>query len=461
MIETTDYKTFLANKLVTVPACGFEVRESDLNPALFEWQKAITQWNCRRGWSSLFAACGMGKSPMQLDWCRLVFEQTRRPVMLLAPLGVTLQLRQEGEKFGVPVNVLRTGREKLAEVNVCNYERLHHWAPDQFSGLDLDEASILKGFSGKFRREVTDWARQVAYRLTASATPAPNDTVELTTQSEFLGVMSAKEVCGEFFRTEGEVSNRWILKKHAKDSFYAWLASWAIALRKPSDLGYSDLGFNLPPLEMHEHVVESPLPQDALLRSEARGIQEQRRVRRETLKERVGLAVELANTTDKPFLVWCDLNEESDLLKKMIPHAVEVRGSQSLEEKESGLLGFADGTHRVLVSKPSICGHGMNWQHCGDMAFVGLSNSYEQIHQAIRRCLRFGRTGTVNAHLVITDADGPVIRNIQRKERQADEMMDELVKRMGDLSAVSARRQVIEYRPEQPMIRPDWLKSAA
>lgn len=426
-----DYNSFLQSKRISAAPAGFDVAIEDLNIALFDWQKAIVRWALKRGRAALFEDCGLGKSLQQLEWAQQVYKRTGKPVFILAPLAVAEQTAREGAKFGIPVTVVATDDDVPDDCGVTNYQKLHHFSPDQFGGIVLDESSILKAFSGTIRKQITDFARAIPYRLAATATPAPNDLIELCNHAEFLDVMTGKEIIALFFTQDGNTTHNWRLKGHARDDFWRWMATWAVALRKPSDLGYSDTGFELPELRMHQVEVQATAPlQNYLVAVEATTLVEQRQARRDSLSDRVQACADLVNASEEPWIVWCDLNDESSALSKAIPDALEVRGSDSDEHKSKAMLDFAEGRIRVLVTKPSIAGFGMNWQHCCKMAFVGLSHSFEQVYQAIRRCWRFGQKRAVDCYIITSETEGAVVRNIQRKEKQANEMMNELVKHM-------------------------------
>ena len=418
-----DYGEFLAGKLLSIPATGLTV-VPPLHEALFPFQRDITAWALRRGRAAIFADCGLGKTIMQLEWARHVPGR----VLILAPLAVAGQIEREGIKFGLPVRYRREPTDD--HVTVTNYELLHRFDPSVYTGVVLDESSILKAFDGATRNLIVDSFRQTPYRLACTATPAPNDYTELGNHVEFLGIMTRAEMLATFFVHDSSKTQDWQLKGHATTEFWRWLASWAVMLRKPSDLGYEDDGFILPALEIVSQVVESTETIEGfLLPIEAVTLDERRAARKASIGGRVELCRALvAAEPSEPWLIWCNLNAESAALAAAIPGAVEVRGSDSVDEKEAALSGFADGRIKVLVTKPSIAGHGMNWQHCARMAFVGLSDSWEQYYQAIRRCWRFGQTRPVVAHLITATAEGQVLTNIRRKEADAARMFAELVK---------------------------------
>ena len=442
---THTYEEFLKKKALVVPPCGFDVADADINPMLFDWQRAIVQWSLRRGRSALFEDCGLGKTPQQLEWAKHVAAHTGKPVLILAPLAVAQQTAREGEKFGVPVTVCRSQSDVQPGVNITNYEMLPHFEAEAFGGVVLDESSILKAFEGTTRKAITAFAHLIPYRLACTATPAPNDLIELTNHSEFLDIMTGKEIIALFFKQDGNTTHAWRLKRHAEQDFWRWMAGWSVAMRRPSDLGYSDDGFILPPLHMHQVTVETENTGDRLFAIEAQSLLERRQARRDSLTDRVTAAAELVNGNGESWVVWCDLNAESAALADAIPGAVEIRGDDTPDHKASAMLDFAAGRVRVLVTKPSIAGWGMNWQHCAHQVFVGLSDSWEQLYQAVRRSYRFGQTRPVNVYAVTAQTEGAVVRNLQRKEEQASTMMNELVQHMAGLSIGQSGRDEAEY----------------
>ncbi len=438
----SEYAAFLAGKRATVEPVGFEVADANLNQQLFDWQRAIVRWALHRGRAALFEDCGLGKTPQQLEWAHQVSRHTGRPVLILAPLAVARQTQREGEKFHIQVTVCATAADVQPGVNITNYEKLHHFTPDPFAGIVLDESSILKSFEGSTRQQITTFARAILYRLACTATPAPNDLIEITNHAEFLDIMSGKEIIALYFKQDGNTTHAWRLKKHAVTPFYQWMASWSLAMRRPSDLGYDDGAFQLPPLRMHQVTTEGRPAEGNLFVTEAQTLLERRQARRASLPDRVAACADRVNASADQWIVWCDLNAESEALTKSIPDAVQVTGSDSNEHKESTMLAFADGRVRVLVSKPSICGFGMNFQNCHNMAFVGLSDSWEQLYQATRRCWRFGQTQPVDAYIITSDAEGAVVRNIERKEAQATTMFDGIIEEMNihELNRKSERK---------------------
>ena len=456
-----EYAKFLETKRERVAPVGFAVEPGDINAQLFAWQSDIVRWALKRGRAALFEDCGLGKTAQQLEWARHVVAHTGRAVIIVAPLAVSDQTVREGAKFGIAINKCREcGDVKPSAVNVTNYERLGKFNPDDFAGIVLDESSILKAYDGKTRRDITEFARRIEYRLCCTATPAPNDTIELCNHAEFLDIMSGKEMLAMFFRQDGNTTHKWRLKNHARRSFWQWMAEWSIAVRKPSDIGYADDGYALPELAMIDEVVTNSVHDGFLFAMEACTLAERRASRRDTLQERVALAARLCNESSEQWIVWCDFNAEGDAITAAIPDAVQVKGSDTCEHKEKTLNDFATGAIRVLVSKPSIAGFGMNFQSCHNVIFVGLSDSYESFYQAIRRCWRFGQKCRVNCHVLMSDSDGAVLANIKRKERQAAEMFDEIVRNYSPRTTIGkSRRDELDYAPDMPLEIPQWLKS--
>lgn len=431
----SDYQSFLASKQLVVRPSGITVAEDAINPALFDFQRDLVRWALRKGRAALFAGTGLGKTAMQLVWADHVCRETSGNVLILAPLAVAEQTVREGGKFGVAVKHCASMTEAEPGITVTNYERLHLFDPSKFAGVVLDESSILKAYDGATRTQIIEAFAETPFKLACTATPAPNDYMELGNHAEFLGVMSRVEMLSMFFVHDGGETQKWRLKGHADRDFWRWVCSWAAMLTNPGDLGYDGSAFVLPSLSYHHHVVESTeAPEGYLFAIEARTLQEQRAARRASLEERVRVCAELVNASDEPWVVWCDLNAEADALCRAIPGAINVQGSDDAETKARNLLGFADGAFRVLISKPSVCGYGMNWQHCHNVAFVGVSHSWEQYYQAIRRCWRFGQTQPVACHVITSRAEGAVVANLKRKERDAERMQREMVNHMSELN---------------------------
>lgn len=463
---TDAYLDFLARKRMVDPATGIE-GDISLPECLFPFQRDITAWAIRRGRAALFAGTGLGKSLMELAWADAVHRETGKDILHLAPLAVSAQLVREAAKFGLGAHHVREQGDCLSGTNITNYQKLDHFDLSRFGGVILDESSILKSTDGHYRTRLIQECSRIPFRLAATATPAPNDFMELGNHAEFLGVMSYTDMLATFFVHDGGDTQKWRLKGHAENEFWKWMASWSVMLRRPSDLGYEDGAYQLPPLLQSQHHVAvdyAPSMDTGLLfPMEAKTLQERIGARRDTVAERVRMAATLT-PGDRPFVWWCNLNAESEALAKAIPGAVEVRGSDSEESKERKLIDFSEGRIRVLVTKPSICGFGMNWQHCADTGFVGLNDSFEQVFQAIRRFWRFGQTRPVTVHFIAAETEGAVVANLRRKEADADRMAAAMVAHMADLSSSAIRgavRDRPDYDPQQPMIIPDWIEAAA
>jgi DNA modification methylase/superfamily II DNA or RNA helicase len=435
------YQTFLERKAIVVGDAGREISPEALNHNLFPFQRDLVRWALRKGRSAIFADTGLGKTLMQLAWA----EHAAERVLILAPLAVAQQTVHEGERWGIPVTYARAQKKAAPSgITVTNYEMLPHFAPDEFGAVVLDESSILKSFEGKTRTALIKAFSQAPLRLCCTATPAPNDIAELANHAEFLGVISRAEMLATFFVHDDE---GWRLKGHAREAFYRWLASWGMSLKRPSDIGYSDEGYDLPPLEINSSILAANHQQAGkLFATDLKGITERTEVRKATAHDRVQMAARLVkHEPAEPWLVWVGLNDEGRELAKLLPDAVLIEGADSVEKKAEALTGFAEGRVRVLITKPSIAGFGMNFQRCARMVFVGLSDSYEQYYQAIRRCWRFGQTRPVRATVVITDLEYPVYENVLRKEREAEETARELVKHVAQYERAEIAHQSAQF----------------
>jgi DNA modification methylase len=437
----SDYATFLERKGHIAPTLG--PRDVDEpHPMLFPFQRDLVRWAVRKGRCALFADTGLGKTFMQIEWARLIGERT----LIVAPLSVARQTAREAKKLGVTVTYTRG--ELHDGISITNYEMVEHFDPADYGAVVLDESSILKALDGKTRRRLTEMFSKTPYRLACTATPAPNDISEIGNHSEFLGVMPHHEMLSAFF-VHGSVDDNgkdgWRLKGHAEDAFYRWLASWGMAVRRPSDLGYEDDGFILPPLAIRaEFVATDYVPDGQLFFGGLKGVTDRAAVRRSTLATRVAKAAELVNASDEQWIVWHGLNDEGNALLAAIPGAVLVEGSQTPEEKAERLESFQDGAFRVLVTKPSIAGFGMNFQNAAHMAFVGLSDSWESYYQSIRRCWRFGQKRPVEVAIVLSDAEAAIYENVMEKEREALRMQSRLIEHVAEYE-----RQEIEGASDQ------------
>lgn len=464
-----EYEKFLAKKAVMAPPCGFDP-VLKMPSAIKPFQSDIVTWACRRGRAAIFAGTGLGKTLMELTWAANVAAKTGGRVLIFTPLAVAEQTVNEAKKFGIDgVAYAADDSQITTPIVITNYDRRDKFDLSEFAGIVLDESGIIKDHVSKTRRDLTDACRDTPYLLCGSATPAPNDWTELGQHSEFLGVMSAKEMLAMFFVHDGAVranndgEDDWRLKSHARSDFWRWMASWAVMIRHPRDLGYDEPGYDLPPLNMHQVTVSTngTAPEGMLFAMEARTLQERLAARRSSIDERIAAAVGIvAQKPDEPWLIWCNLNAEADALAKAIPGAVNVQGSDKPDVKTRNLLGFVTGAPRILVSKQSIAGRGMNYQHCANMIAVGLNDSFEQLYQAVRRCWRFGQSRDVHCYLIASDMEGAVVANLQAKERKHDEMAAAMVAHMSDLCKANVkggRRAVSVYAPKQKMEIPTWL----
>ena len=449
------YRQFIASKAKRTEAVGLNLAPECA--ALFPFQRDIVAWALRQGRAAIFAECGMGKTLMQLEWAARIAEN-KGNVLILAPLAVSHQTIEEGRRFGIESRYSRDG-EVAGPITVTNYEMLHRFCADDFAGVVLDESSILKAYDGKTRNAIISTFGRTPYRLACTATPAPNDFMELGNHSEFLGQMSRTEMLSMFFVHDGGETQVWRLKGHAQRAFWEWVSSWGVAIQKPSDLGYADDGFVLPPLVQHNHVIEADadVTQAAgfLFAPDAMTLNEQRAVKRASIRTRVEKCAELAAAENRPWVIWCELNDESSALADAIPGAVEITGSMSMDEKERRLDAFSDGSARVLVTKPSIAGFGLNWQHCDRMAFVSISHSFEMTYQAIRRCWRYGQKNTVHVHTIRHQAEGAIEQNLRRKQDEADRMQREL-SQFG-LTGIVGRKRNDSTGERIAITLPEWL----
>ncbi|MFA6867257.1 MAG: DEAD/DEAH box helicase [Clostridia bacterium] len=453
-----NYMQFLDTKQIKTIDTGFD--PVNINPMLFDFQKDIVNWACKKGRAAIFADCGLGKTPMQLEWARQIYVKTGKNILILAPLAVSKQTQKEGKKFNIKVNIAASQEEIKPGINITNYEKLHKFNLSKFIGIVLDESSILKSFSGKIRTQIIDTCKLIPYKLACTATPAPNDFMELGNHAEFLEAMNRTEMLATYFIHDGGDTAKWRLKGHAEIKFWEWISSWAAVIKSPSDLGYSNGKFKLPKLNIIEETVQNEEKCDTLIPLLAQTLEERRKARKSSMKNRIELASELVNNSDEQWLIWCDFNEESKNLTKGMNEAIEVTGSDTEEHKTNSMMGFTDGTIKALVTKPKIAGFGMNWQNCHNIIFCGLSDSYEQFYQAIRRCWRFGQTETVNVYVIIGAKEITVINNIKRKEKDAEKMSLNMLKFTKEIikkNIKSTERNILEYKAEEEMILPRWI----
>ena len=448
-----DYRDFLDSKRRIVQSVG-PSEPGEVNQLLFPFQRDLVRWAVRKGRAALFADTGLGKTFMQLEWARLIGERT----LILAPLSVARQTAREAAKLGIQVHYTRGAL--MDGISITNYEMVEHFDPADYGAVVLDESSILKALDGKTRKMLTAMFAATPYRLCCTATPAPNDIAEIGNHSEFLGVMPHHEMLSAFF-VHGSIDKEkdgWRLKGHAEEAFYRWLASWSMAIRYPSDLGYEDDGFVLPPLTVRPEFVEADyVPDGQLFFGGLKGITDRTAVRRATVDDRVARAAAMVNGNADQWIIWHGLNAEGEALVRAIPDARMVEGSQSPEEKASTLEAFQDGAFRVLVTKPAIAGFGMNFQNAHRMAFVGLSDSWEAYYQAIRRCWRFGQTQPVEAAIVLSDAESAIFENVMDKEREAKRMQERLIEHVAafERAEIAGAEDATEYQTDTTE-RPKW-----
>lgn len=443
MKHETDYDAFIASKVKTRRASGFEPKP--IKAPLFDWQKSVVRWAIRNGCAALFEDCGLGKTAQQLEWARQVSKHTKAPVLILTPLAVAHQTAKEAEKFGIKASVAESQKDvKTSGVFITNYEKLEHFDTTAFSGVVLDESSILKAVTGKTRIALTEAFSRTPYRLCCTATPSPNDYTEFGQHAAFLGVCTPAQMLSTFFINDTFNTGDWRLKRHAESAFWQWLASWACCVAKPSDIGFSDEGYNLPPLRMHTETIdvdESDGAGEELFRHATLSATTMHREMRMTSDARAKRVAKLvAGKPDEQWLIWCNTNDEADKLAASIPDAVEVRGSDTSLKKEQAVDDFLSGKRRIFISKPSIAGYGLNLQCCANIAFVGLSYSFEDFYQALRRSYRFGQTHEVNAYIVQARTEGAILQTIQRKIEQHETMQREMKK----ASAVFAENRIKE-----------------
>lgn len=453
------YEDFLKTKEYRHIEAGFEPDQSLFPVGMFDFQRDCAAWACRRGRAALFLDTGLGKTLTQLSWAVQVVKHMSMPVLVVAPLCVAQQTVKEAQKFGIDAEYIRDEKDATKMIQVTNYEMLKNFHSIDYGGIVLDESSILKGMDGRMRKYITEFAQCIPYRLSCTATPSPNDYMELGTQSEFLGVMSQVEMLATFFIHDGSDTSKWRLKGHGVKKFWEWVSTWAVIMRHPADLGYSAEGYDLPPVQYHEHIVETQAD-GALLVEIAKGLQERNKARKETVDQRVAKAAEIANSISEPCIIWCHLNEEAEKLAQAIGGSVNVHGSMKPDDKENWLNAFTDGTLEKLITKPKIAGFGMNWQHCRNMIFVGLSDSWESYYQAIRRCWRFGQDKTVSVHIVSSDREGAVLENIRRKENQNNEMREQMAKITSDITRAeiqSVKLDKSDYKPVESIKFPSFL----
>ena len=447
-----DYAKIVESKKIHHRHGGFEYNERI--PHLFPFQETLVKWALKKGKSAIFADTGLGKTAMQITWADIVHRHTGGRVLILAPLCVAYQTVREGEKFGISLQYCRSASEVNEGITITNYEIMEKFDFSAFDGIVLDESSILKSYTGSTRKKIIDLSVPIPYRLSCTATPSPNDHMELGNQAEFLGIMSRVEMLATFFTHDGGETSKWRLKGHAKTRFWEWMSTWSACVRKPSDIGFSDEGYVLPGINLIHHVLPSqPLP-GKLFPEAAKGLLDQGKARRGSLKERMQHCKRIVEDIGRNCIVWCNLNEESDELERIITDSKAVSGSDSIERKEKIIEEFLSGDLKTIISKTSIMGFGLNLQHCHDMIFSGITNSFEDFYQAVRRCYRFGQKEVVNVHLIYSEAESAIAENLKEKEKKHEEMSAMMLDHMKSFM----QKEIFETSEEKMTYRKDVHK---
>ena len=461
-----DYDAFLKSKQFSVNFKSVDIQRDELNKNLFDYQKDLVYLALKKGHFALFAMTGSGKTAMQIEWAYQVWKKEHKPVLVLTPLAVAHQTVDEAKKIlGYDIKFVSNQDECINGINITNYEKIDHFNPYEFIAIVLDESSILKSFTGKIRDKIITEFQSTPYKLACSATPAPNDHMELGNHSEFLNVMSRTEMLAMFFVHDGGETSKWRLKGHARDKFWEFVSTWASVFTKPSDLGYGekeDTKFKLPNKTRYEHIVHSNST-TSLFAVHAKTLQERRQAKRDSLQDRCKIVADLVNNSNDIWLVWCELNDESALLKKLINDSVEIKGSDSDDHKIKSMREFAKGNIKCLVTKPKIAGFGMNWQVCHNVAYASISDSFEKFFQSERRVYRYGQKSDVNIHIVTSEAEGSIKENLSRKEEDFITMINEVVthtkaQALKEIKQVSIEKT--EYNPQIEMSIPKFLRAS-
>lgn len=463
-----DYRSIVERSIVRSVRNGIATPYSMPDQTRTHQRHAI-DFALEQGNAALFLDTGLGKSLCSFAWAENVARTTGKPVLMFAPLGVVGQHMAEAHKFGFNATVCRSQDDVRHGLNLANYDRLHLFDQAAFGGLALDESSIIKNFSGIVTRRLMEFGKVVSHRLACTATPAPNDHMELGQHAQFLGVMSSSEMLSRWFIADQSEMGRYRLKRHAVRSFWQWVASWARCAEYPSDLGGDDAGYILPPLSLHRHIVRTDITADAgeedtgqgmLFRIPSNSATSVHREKRKTAADRAAKIAELVRSEPgEPWLIWCETDYDADAVRALLPDATEVHGRMTAEQKEAGLAAFTDGTARILITKPSIAGWGLNWQHCARQAFVGLSFSYEAFYQAVRRCWRFGQTRPVDVHVACAETEEAIWQTIVRKRDDHDTMKKAMRAAMAE--AVEVRSTKLDYAPATKAALPAWMEKAA
>lgn len=468
------YRDFLRSKLAPPGPCGFDVCDDEIHPGLFPHQRIGARWALKRGRSALLYSTGLGKSRTMAEWARHILARTGGPILVLTPLAVAPQLVEEFARGCVAAEYMKAESrgDFMPGVVVTNYERLKNFTPSRYKAVILDESSIIKNHEGSTRHALTEAFRDTPYKLCCTATPSPNDFIELGTHAEFLGICTRQEMLTTYFIHDGGDTQSWRLKGHAEEAFWRWVCSWGLMIRKPSDLGFDDAGYDLPPMCVYEHIIPGDVRAQnqaaergdnlSMFVEPAKGLRKQAKARRVSLNKRVKKMVDIVSEDDsEQWVLWCELNDEGDALVRELKHNgfAQVAGKDKDDVKETRLVGFTNGDPHGLITKPSIAGFGLNWQHCARQGFVGVSHSYEETRQAMARLHRFGQRRVVHTHLVLSEEETAVLANVQRKARDADAMADKMIANVRDIirEQIDGLQPKMHYNPTQPMTLPEWL----
>jgi superfamily II DNA or RNA helicase len=435
-----NYNEFLVNKIKQKVSTDKTIDTNNMkfNCKLFDYQKSIVKWAITKGKSAVYAECGLGKTLIQLEWAKIISEHTNMPVIIFAPLSVSFQTKKEGAKFGYDVNLCKSQEDVKIGINITNYEKIDNFISNTFSGIALDEASILKSLNGSFKNKIIETYKHTPFKISLSATPTPNDYKEFGNQCEFLDVLSSSEMLAMFFINDTKDVGKWRLKFHAENLFWDWLSGWAIYVENPSDIGFDGINHILPELNIERIVINDDHYYNTNI-----GLTESRNIKRETIKERCDYAHNLINNSDDKWLVWCELNDEGDYLQEKIHECVQISGSTIEDKKIKYMDDFSEGNIKCMITKPKIAGFGMNWQVCNNIIFVGHTFSYETVHQSIRRCYRFGQTKCVNVFFIYTSQDSSVHDIIMKKKLQNEKMILNLKGKMStNLNDLHKRKDI-------------------
>ena len=457
-----NYTDFLKSKEVRTIPSGIDISENALNNSAFDWQRHCVSWALKRGKAALFEDCGLGKTVQQLIWADEVSKVIDKPVLILSPLAVASQTKAEGKKFGIKTTICETQSDIKPGINITNYEKLDKFDSNSFGGVVLDESSILKSYMGKTKRLIVERFKDYPFRLACTATPAPNDLMELLNHAEFLGIMRSSEALSIWFIADQKQSGKYRLKKHAERDFWQWVSSWAVCISKPSDIGYSDEGYILPELHEKDIVVNTSTAETAFtdiarkVDTSATGYHKERK---RTLEARANKTAEIVNPSTSQFVVWCGMNDEADKLKSLISDSIEIRGNDKAEKKESAARGFVNGNIRVLISKPSIFGYGLNFQNCCNSVFCGMDYSFENYYQAVRRFYRFGQKNEVNVFRVLGDTEKNILDTINRKADMKEHMSSSMADAMREFQTHKSSSFSLDLT-QKDYNMPDWLEGA-